>query len=144
MGVEALSLCHMPLSPESHRPKAGLGSSQRSKSHKNPSKITSHTEAALGSYLLLKEQGVQCLSAGQDHHGEPHCHRHHESHSDHLCHHVGGEVHQDIPSNGLGVTHIAKEAHLGRGARLDSQHFTPAPHRGDRMVTSRWSSQVAA
>lgn len=130
MAVEALSLwtvstCHMPFSPESHRAKAGLEPSQRPKSHKNPSKIKSHTEAALGSYLLLKEQGVECLSARQDHHGEPHGHRHHEPHADHLRHHVGREVHQHVPSNGLGVTHVAKEAHLGRGAGLNSQHFTP-------------------
>lgn len=71
-----------------------------------------------GSYLLLKEKGVQRLSAWENHHREPHSYRHHESHSDHLRHKVGREVHEDVPSNGFGVTHVAKEAHLsgGRGS----------------------------
>lgn len=94
---------------------------QVSKAHTNAA--PGHTR---GSYLLLKEKGVQRLPAWENHHREAHSYRHHESHSDHLRHKVGREVHEDIPSNGFGVAHVAKEAHLsaGRGGEqggLDSK-----------------------
>lgn len=63
-------------------------------------------------YLLLEEQRVQRLPAGQNHHGEAHGHRHHEAGADYLRHQVGGEVHQHVAGDGLGEAHVAKEPHL--------------------------------
>lgn len=65
-----------------------------------------------GAYLLLKEHGVDGLPARQDHHGESHSHRHHETHSNHLRDQTGREVHEDISSDVLRETHVTKEAHL--------------------------------
>lgn len=61
--------------------------------------------------LLLKQQCVQGLPARQNHHGEAHSHRHHEAHSDHLCHRVGGEVDQHIACGGISEADVTKKPH---------------------------------
>lgn len=63
-------------------------------------------------HLLLKEHGVDGLAAGQDHHWEPDGHGHHETHTDHFSHQVGGEVHQHVACNVFCEADVAKEPHL--------------------------------
>lgn len=64
------------------------------------------------SYLLLEQHGVDGLSAGQDHHGEAHSHRHHKAHTDHLRYQVRWKVHQYVPSNVICEAHITEEPYL--------------------------------
>lgn len=68
--------------------------------------------SSIQSHLLLKKHGVDGLAAGQDHHGESDGNRHHEAHTDHLRHQVGGEVHQHVAGNVICETDVAKESHL--------------------------------
>lgn len=90
-----------------------------------------------GAYLLLKEHGVDGLPTGQDHHGESHSHRHHETHSNHLRDQIGREVHEDISSNVLRETYVTKEPHLGQ---------REGNHQGGRLLgcESRWASRWVA
>ena len=68
--------------------------------------------APRGSYLLLTQQRAQGLPAWQDHHGEAHSHRHHEAHTEHLRHQVGGKVHEHVAGRGLGEADVAEKPHL--------------------------------
>lgn len=87
-------------------------------------------------YLLLKEQRVQGLPAGQDHHGEAHGHRHHEASADHLRHQVGGEVHQHVAGDGLGEAHVAKEPHLPEDRAEGRMVGRALPQRGHEPLTA--------
>lgn len=72
------------------------------------------TTANVGTYLLLKKHGVDGLPTGQDHHGESHGHRHHESHSNPTRYQIGWEVHKNVSGNVLCEADVAKETHLAQ------------------------------
>lgn len=75
--------------------------------------------------------------------GKPYGHGHHEAHTDHLSHQVGGGNEEHVAPRGLGEAHVAEEAHLQGADSRDTCGEAHLPERPRTFVTSSCSRTKA-